>query len=455
MLKIYSNFIPQNELEAAVNIPELINKPISVFNDYPSVTSEQLEFNPFNILMVLEPNQLFGIHDWALQNHHSFSCILTGGQEILDNCSNALFFPMGITWLDKEYVDNVDNIQKRFEVSFLCGGKQRIEGHHLRHRLYKRENEITIPKQWHYTLPDYDYNNGHHTVTDMYGKKVLWESMFTIAIENSSNRNYHTEKIIDAFISKTFPIYWGCPNLEELGYNPDGFIYCENEDQIIEAVNKLTPEFYAERKEAIDYNSELAKYYGDLFGRFKTMIKTLVEFNNIEDKVLSYDQLFKKYKGNHKLFFETGTHKGDGVQNALNMGFEEVISIEILPEFYEGCVERFKDEIEKNKVHLFLGDSNERMEEMLELIKEPSLIFLDGHFNNGDPLWKELEILKNHPIKTHTIIVDDMPNYFGNGEKVKEKLLEINPNYTLVYEDSLNPGTGKIHRNHNLTAYIK
>jgi hypothetical protein len=453
MLKIYSNFIPQSELEAAVNVPELINKPISVFNDYPNVTPEQLEFNPFNILMVLEPNQLFGIHDWAIQNHHLFSCILTGGQEILDKCPNALFFPMGITWLDKEYVDNVDNIQKRFEVSFLCGGKQRIEGHHLRHRLHKREDEITIPKQWYYTLPDYDYNNGHHTVTDMYGKKVLWESMFTIAVENSSNRSYHTEKIIDAFISKTFPIYWGCPNLEELGYNPDGFIYCENEDQIIETVNKLTPEFYAERKEAIDYNSELAKHYGNLFDRFKTMLETLVEFNNIEDKVLSYDQLFKKYKGNHKLFFETGTHKGDGVQNALDMGFEEVISIEILPELYEGCVNRFKGK--EDKVHLFLGDSNERMEEMLELIKEPSLIFLDGHFDNGNPLWKELEILNNHPIKTHTIIVDDMPNYYGSGEKVKEKLLEINPNYTLVYEDSLNPGTGKIHRNHNLTAYIK
>jgi hypothetical protein len=452
MLKIYSNFIPQNELEEAINVPELINKPITVFNDYPNVTPELLNFNPFNILMVLEPNQLFGIHDWALQNYNLFSCILTGGQEILDKCPNALFFPMGISWLDKEYVDNVDNIQKRFEVSFLCGGKQRIEGHHLRHRLHKRGDEITIPKQWHYTLPDYDYNEGHHTVTDMYGKKVLWESMFTIAIENSSNRSYHTEKIIDAFISKTFPIYWGCPNLEELGYNPDGFIYCENEDQIIDAVNKLTPELYAERKEAIDYNCELAKHYGDLFGRFKTMVETLVEFNNIEDKVLSYDQLFKKYKGDHKLFFETGTHKGDGVQNALNMGFEEVISVEILPELYEGCVKRFKN---NNKIHLFLGDSNERMEEMLELIKEPSLIFLDGHFNNGDPLWKELEILKNHPIKTHTIIVDDMPNYYGNGEKVKEKLLEINPNYTLVYEDSLNSGTGKIHRNHNLTAYIK
>jgi hypothetical protein len=411
--------------------------------------------------MVLEPNQLFGIHNWAIQNHHSFSLVLTWGQEILDNCSNAMFFPMGISWLDKEYIDNVDKLEKKFEVSFLCGGKQRIEGHHLRHRLHKRENEITIPKQWYYTLPDYDYNNGHHTIIKYedkspgHEKKRLWNSMFTIAVENSSNRGYHTEKIIDAFLSKTFPIYWGCPNLEELGYDPNGFIYCNNEDEIIAAANTLTPELYAERKAAIDYNYELAKHYADIFGRFKSVMEAIVEENNIEDKVLSYDQLFKKYKGNHNLFFETGTHKGDGVQNALDMGFKEVVSIEILPEFYKECQSRFDKEIKENKVHLFLGDSNERMEEMLELIKEPSLIFLDGHFNNGDPLWKELETLKNHPIKNHTIIVDDMPNYFGNGEKVKEKLLEINPNYNFTYEDSYNPGAGKIHKNHNLIAYIK
>jgi len=459
MFKVYSNFIPQNELEEAVNTLKLINKPITVFNDYPNVTSEQLNFNPYNILMVLEPNQLFGIHDWAIQNYNLFSCILTGGQEILDKCPNALFFPFGISWLDKEYIDNIDNLKKRFEVSFLCGGKTRIEGHHLRHRLYKRENEINIPKQWYYTLPDYEYNEGNHTIKQYEGqspgseKKRLWESMFSICIENSSNRNYHTEKIIDAFLSKTIPVYWGCPNLEELGYNSNGFIYCNDENEIINKVNKLTPEDYFNRIDTINYNYELAKHYANLFERFKTVIEDIVEINNIEDKVLSYNQLFKKYKGNHKLFFETGTHKGDGVQNALDMGFEEVVSIEILPEFYEECTKRFKNQ--ENKVHLFLGDSNEKMEEMLQLVKEPSLIFLDGHFDNGDPLWKELEILKKHPIKTHTIIVDDMSNYFGNGEKVKEKLLEINPNYILVYEDSLNPGTGKIHKNHNLTAYIK
>jgi hypothetical protein len=459
MLKIYSNFIDSKEFESIIS-DDLKFKPITIFNDYPNITQDQLNFNPYNILMVLEPNQLFGIHDWAISNHHLFDIILTWGQDILDQCPNAYFFPFGISWLDDKYIENIDNIDKKFEVSFLCGAKQKIEGHFLRHRLFERGNEINIPKQWYYTLEDYQFNDGNHTIVKYenkppgYEKKKLWDSMFSICVENSSNRGYHTEKIIDAFLSKTIPVYWGCPNLEELGYDPNGFIYCNDENEIIESVNKLTPEDYLSRKDAIEYNYELAKYYANIFTRFEEKIKEIVQYNNIEDKVLSYDQLFKKYKKDHKLFFETGTHKGDGVQNALNMGFDEVVSVEILPEFYEMCASRFNEKIQENKVHLFLGDSNEKMKEMLELVKEPSLIFLDGHFNNGDPLWGELEILKKHNIKNHTIIVDDMPNYFGNGEKVKEKLLEINPNYMFVSEDSYNQGTGNIHKNHTLIAYL-
>ena len=287
MLKVYSNFIGANEFESALT-DDLKQKPITIFNDYPIHSLEELKLNPYNILMVMEPNQLFGIHDWALQNAHLFSMVLTWGQEILDKCPNAVFFPFGISWLDKEYVDNVNKLDKKFEVSFLCGGKQRIEGHHLRHRLHSRENEIIIPKQWYYTLPDYDYSGGHHVIKQYEGqspgseKKRLWNSMFSICVENSSNRGYHTEKIIDAFLSKTVPIYWGCPNLEELGYDVNGFIYCNDENEIIEVTNKLTPEDYFNRKDAINHNYELAKYYADLFGRFKDAISEIVEVNNIK-----------------------------------------------------------------------------------------------------------------------------------------------------------------------------
>jgi hypothetical protein len=286
MFKAYSNFIGAESFENILT-DDLKQKPITLFNDYPIQSLEELKLNPYNILMVMEPNQLFGIHDWAVQNAHLFSIVLTWGQEILDTCPNATFFPFGISWLDKEYVDSIDELEKKFEVSFLCGGKQRIEGHHLRHRLHKRESEITIPKQWYYTLPDYDYNEGHHTIKQYEGqppgseKKRLWNSMFSICVENSSNRGYHTEKIIDAFLSKTVPVYWGCPNLEELGYDPNGFIYCNDENEIIEATNKLTPEGYFNRKEAINHNYELAKYYADLFGRFKETLEEIININNI------------------------------------------------------------------------------------------------------------------------------------------------------------------------------
>lgn len=285
-MKIYSNFIPAEQWESKLS-DDLKSKPITIFNDRPPQGNE-LNENPINILMIQEPDQLFGLHKWALQNGHLFNIILTWGQEILDKFDHAMFFPFGISWLDKEYVDSfATKNDKKFEVSYLCGAKQMIEGHFLRHRLYNRGNEITIPKKWYYTLPDYNFNNGNHTITQYEGKppgsekKLIWdESMFSICIENSSNYGYQTEKIIDAFLTKTVPIYWGCKNLYEF-YNMDGFIFCENEDEFIKTCNSLTPEDYYKRKTAIDQNYEYAKEYADLFGRFRDTIQEIVNINNL------------------------------------------------------------------------------------------------------------------------------------------------------------------------------
>ena len=121
-------------------------KPISLFNDY-TPTEEQLSYNPYNILMIMEPNEYFGLHDYAIHQQHRFSTILTWSKKVLDNCNNAMFFPFGISWLDDEFIDKMDTAKKQFQVSFLCGGKKKLEGHFIRHELHARKDEIKIPKK--------------------------------------------------------------------------------------------------------------------------------------------------------------------------------------------------------------------------------------------------------------------------------------------------------------------
>ena len=66
---------------------------------------------------------------------------------------------------------------------------------------------------------------------------------FTIAFENEKYPNYCTEKIIDAFISRTIPIYWGDCNIYK-NINSNAFINCEDESEksikrIISKINEI------------------------------------------------------------------------------------------------------------------------------------------------------------------------------------------------------------------------
>ncbi len=50
---------------------------------------------------------------------------------------------------------------------------------------------------------------------------------FTIAFENDTSDGYTSEKILDAFLAKTIPIYWGNKRISD-DFNPDCFINCHD-----------------------------------------------------------------------------------------------------------------------------------------------------------------------------------------------------------------------------------
>lgn len=156
----------------------------------------------------------------------------------------------------------------------------------------------------------------------------------------------------------------------------------------------------------------------------------------------------KNYPNN--IVIETGTYKGDGVQAALDAGFAKVYSIEVSPELHAESKARFKGQ---DQVVLYCADSTDILWRMIGMFDERMTFVLDAHFLSWSkdtagrkeqlaelPLIQELEIIAEHHIKTHTIIIDDVRLFgaFGTDiEAVKKLLLEINPDYTISLIDGV------------------
>lgn len=84
---------------------------------------------------------------------------------------------------------------------------------------------------------------------DVYGRGIndfndKWETLapykYHIALENSSSKYYWTEKISDCFLAGTFPIYYGCTNIND--YFPEKSfetIKIGDFDKAVETIDKI------------------------------------------------------------------------------------------------------------------------------------------------------------------------------------------------------------------------
>lgn len=138
-------------------------------------------------------------------------------------------------------------------------------------------------------------------------------------------------------------------------------------------------------------------------------------------------------KKDRKVFIETGSADGDGIECALKSGFKEIYSVELNPVLFENCKKRF----EKNKnVHLFCGSSEIELPKILELVNESFVLWLDAHWSGGNYIGemmdvylpKELNAIKPYSNKfdDSVIMIDDMNHYMNNSKfcKLIENLVD-------------------------------
>lgn len=152
-------------------------------------------------------------------------------------------------------------------------------------------------------------------------------------------------------------------------------------------------------------------------------------------------------------FIETGTYNGEGVDKALESNcFKYIYSIELDTLRHIITKERYST---YDNVTLIKGDSGELLKLILKNINVPCTFWLDAHFCGDDseigtkwsPICEELEAIKNHHIKNHTIIVDDyrcmdnthfdkernIPVGFPGKKNLLKLLQNINPDYNITF----------------------
>ena len=79
----------------------------------------------------------------------------------------------------------------------------------------------------------------------------------SIAIENSQQMNYFTEKLVDCFMTWTLPIYYGCPNILEI-FPCESIRIIDNINDIKSVIEKITPPVTKIEIEAMEYSRQLA-----------------------------------------------------------------------------------------------------------------------------------------------------------------------------------------------------
>ena len=160
---------------------------------------------------------------------------------------------------------------------------------------------------------------------------------------------------------------------------------------------------------------------------------------------------FSAYRNEY--FVETGTCGGGSLLKAVRGGFRQLYSIDI----EEGHVEYARNLLRRYRnVTIVQGDSATQLWELIKGLDEPITFWLDAHVfpphldgGKNCPLLEELEQIRWHPIKTHTILIDDLaccgkPEFdFLSAADLIRKILEINPEYQITTIDGGDDGEAK------------
>lgn len=179
----------------------------------------------------------------------------------------------------------------------------------------------------------------------------------------------------------------------------------------------------------------------------KKMLTISICFHSFLLAEISHGVL-EKHKKND-IFVCMGIYSCVNLARALNAGFRELHGIDEDKVLVDHAKVIFPQDINNNPFNITNYNMHhgglQKFIKIIFKICTPMTILLGSHYPDVDcpktnEILQELDAIKNHPIKTHTILVDHIN--FANTDSwknislkdIKKKILEINPRYTFYLE---------------------
>jgi hypothetical protein len=130
----------------------------------------------------------------------------------------------GITWWINRNYDQLREMVypgKEKEVSCIVSAKHRHRLSFVR-KMIENNDVVDFYGRGHNAYDHGKYYKGELNYDGNCKFLGLNPYAYTVALENSQEKNYWTEKISDAYLSWCIPIYWGCPNIGDF-FEPQSY----------------------------------------------------------------------------------------------------------------------------------------------------------------------------------------------------------------------------------------
>jgi hypothetical protein len=137
------------------------------------------------------------------------------------------------------------------------------------------------------------YGKGHHSIEDRRFKGYLSDKKdgleayeFSICIENSSEKNYITEKYYDAILCNTVPIYHGAPNIADV-FPEKSFIPLDCNNTLNQLKKIILTDDFKNYRPSIEAARNKYIYELNIYKIIENQLSNLPELNSLE-KLKSY-----------------------------------------------------------------------------------------------------------------------------------------------------------------------